>query len=119
MLNEEEILSSIFGDSKWKNKYPVEWCSLCDTAIIGCAVCAGTTCNGHSCEFCNQDFDEFCDCKRRVSDYLTEDETAIYQKSLRIKKFILETLRDGDKEIDWNKLNENGELSQNDQNMFL
>jgi hypothetical protein len=111
----------IFGE-RWKGKnreYSVSWCDLCDVAIISCEDCHGSTCNCMSCEKCSEDFEEFCKYKRCVEDYLTGEEIKIYQKCLQIRKHILETIQIGEKEIDWNKLNERGDLSEWECGMFL
>jgi tRNA U54 and U55 pseudouridine synthase Pus10 len=105
---------------KGKNKeYSVWWCDLCDQAVISCDKCGGSTCNCHSCEYCQEDFNEFDKYKRNVENYLTKEEIKIYQKCLQIKKHILETIRGGEKEIDWKKLNKRGDLSKWECKMFL
>jgi tRNA U54 and U55 pseudouridine synthase Pus10 len=119
-MNEDRLLKEVFGGKKWKDKYFVEWCDLCDTAIIICLDpnCGGSSCNGHSCEKCHDDITEFDLCKTKVQDYLSKDEIRIYEKSLRIKKHILETLAKGEKEINWKKLQSNGELSAWEEQLF-
>lgn len=39
--------------------YKVQWCCLCETAIIHCDKCGVGSCSGGSCEYCSEDFDEF------------------------------------------------------------
>ena len=120
-MSESELLDDIFYGKKWRGKYKVSWCDLCDTAIITCPKCKNGSCNGGGCEECINDKDsiEFNEVKTRVEDYLTEEEIKIYQKCLELKKYILETVRDGDKEIDWNKLDKNGKLSDWNRKMFI
>ena len=117
-MNELERLDELFGAPKWKDKYQVRWCDLCNCAYIHCEHCRGSTCNGHGCEKCKQDGIEFSKYFRSVECYLTPEEAKIYDKCLRLKKFILKTIPQGDKQIDWKKLKEAGELSQNDEEMF-
>lgn len=117
--NEEEILLAEIFNERWKEKYLITWCYLCENAIIGCEDCHGTTCNGGSCEKCRDDFAEFGLNKTAVHQYLTEEEKRIYQKCLRIKHFILDTLRVGEPEINWERLSKERRLSQFDQELFL
>jgi len=120
MNKEEKLLSEIFAE-KWKNKYVITWCSLCDSACIACLnpKCLGTSCNGAGCKKCNNDFNEFHSYNIRVENYLTDKEKNIYHKCLRIKKHILETIPLGIKKIDWKKLNKQKKLSDIERKMFL
>src|SRR6266498_2190781 len=97
---------------KWKNRYIVKWCELCDRASILCPDCKNISCNGGSCEKCKEDFIEFTSLKHSIENYLTYEEIKTYLKCLALKKYIVKTLRNGDKEIDWNKLDKEGELSE-------
>ncbi len=72
---EEEILNQIFGTNypiksrdlnrKWKGPSGVEYraiyCGQCECYTIICPQkdCRGTSCNGHSCSLCHDDFTEF------------------------------------------------------------
>ena len=109
---------NIFFNKKWKNKYTVDWCNLCDVAIISCPFCEGTTCNSHSCDKCKDDFEEFRKYRRTVFDYLTKDEIKIYEKCLELKKFILQTIPENEKEINWRRLKDDGMLSNYDEELF-
>jgi len=108
----EKILNEIFF-GKWKGKYTVDWCDLCDTAIIICPHCNNSSCNCGGCEICINDPDakEFNECKTRVQDYMNEADRLAYERGLRIKKHILQTICKGEKSIDWEKLFQNGELN--------
>ena len=120
MNKEEKLLSEIFN-AKWKKKYTVSWCMICDCAYITCpnSKCLGTSCNGAGCKECNNDFDEFLTYNIRVENYLTDKEKNIYHKCLRVKKHILETIPLGIKKIDWKKLNKQKKLSDIERKMFL
>jgi hypothetical protein len=119
-MNEKRLLRELSGEKKWKDKYFVEWCDLCDIAIIICPEpgCGGSSCNGHSCEKCDKDITEFNSYKTKVQDYLSKDEIRIYEKCLRIKRHILETLANGEKEINWKKLQSEGQLSGWEEGLF-
>ena len=116
---EQEILDD--WAPKWKGKYTVTWCNLCDVAIIICPEvgCHGTSCNGGGCEKCLPDELEFRKLNRHVEDYLTGEEAAAWRKGERLKEFILESLRRGEVKIDFNKLDAAGELSGRDKALFL
>lgn len=118
MCSEEKIMRQIFNGAKWKDKYFVDWCDLCNVAIISCEACGGTTCNCHACEKCSKDFDEFFKLKRHVEDYLTEEEKLIYQKCLRIKKHMIGSLSKGESEINWQKMYEQGKFSRWEEELF-
>jgi hypothetical protein len=99
---------------KWKDKYEISWCSQCDTAIITCPKCHASSCNGSSCPECHEDSVAFGKLKTSVQDYLPEAEQAIYEKAMRIRSHILDTLGHGESEIDWEKLAVEGRLSEHD-----
>lgn len=101
-------------DPKWKDKYPIIWCDLCGTAAIKCPKCNNVSCNGSSCPECHEDSVAFNKCKTTVEAYLTEEEQVIYNKALRIRSHILDTLARGDEAIDWEKLGRQGQLSTHD-----
>lgn len=103
---------------KFKGKYHVHWCGLCGVATICCEKCNGSTCNGHGCEECNQDFDEFNQGKRHISDYLKQEESEIYRKGLELQRFIRHSLGRGEKEIDFKKLKEQGHFSNRNQEIL-
>lgn len=113
----EEELFDMWGE-KWKDLFPVSWCHQCDTAVITCPECKNSSCNGGGCAFCVEYSKEWDSVKSRVSEYLTLEHYQIYLKGLRIQKFIKEAIRMGDKEINWNKLSVQGQLSKNDREMF-
>ncbi len=114
-MSEEELLNDIFGGAKWKDKYFVDWCELCDVAIITCPECKNSSCNGGGCEKCNEDFNDFNKNKTQVEDYLTEPDITVYQKSLSIKKFILKSLSEGEAQIPFKKYEKDGKFSRNDE----
>ena len=118
-MDEEKALRKVFNqDILWKNKHEIDWCNLCNVFIISCPECKGTTCNCHSCEKCSENFDDFNKAKTRIHDYLTEEEIEVYEKCMQLKKLIEESLARGEYELDFKKLNEMGNLSQNNEKQF-
>ena len=119
---EEELLDVIFegNGSLWKGKYRVKWCSLCERATIGCLDknCHGSSCNGGGCPRCHDDFTDFNKCKIHIEDYLTSDEIKILEKSRSLKRLILRSLKNGEPEINFEKMAKNEELSLHDIQMF-
>jgi hypothetical protein len=106
--------------TKYKEKYPVQWCNLCEVAIISCPICENASCNGSGCEECKNDFIEFTANKsHRIETYLTEDEIKLLHKFHSIKKHMIDTLSEGIMKIDWLELDKAGRLSQNDRDMFI
>jgi len=53
-----------------------------------------------------------------VTSYLKPEEAVIYEKSVRIKGFILQSLAKGSDQIDWKQLQEAGALSRRDEELF-
>jgi hypothetical protein len=116
MSNESRFLATL--GKLWKNKYAVDWCELCRTAIIICPKCQNSSCNGGGCEECLKDWAEFKEYKRRVENYLTEDEIKIYNKCEALKDLIVKTIREEEKGINWEKIQKEGKLSINDEKLF-
>lgn len=40
-------------------EYEVSYCTACNTDSIYCETCDNSSCNGSSCDICNEDFDDF------------------------------------------------------------
>lgn len=116
----EETLKEIFGEKYlWKGNYKLSWCNLCETAIIACPVCKNSSCNGSGCNECHIDFEDFNkNYKTCTDDYLTEEEFKIYCKAQYLKEFILKSLGENEKQIDFNKLKSEGRLSVNSEKLF-
>ena len=120
----EETTMNELCNGKWKAKsgreYVINWCYLCDCAGFSCLEkdCHGSTCNCGGCDICGPDQDEFREYKTSIYNYLTDEEMKVYEKCLRIKKHILETIPEGMKEIDFKFLDKEGKLSQNERVMF-
>jgi hypothetical protein len=71
------------------------------------------------CNECKNDYGEwYANVKHSVCDYLTEEEIKIYQKCNQLKKLIVESLGTGDKEINWKKMQKDGQLSGWDEDVF-
>lgn len=102
----------------WKEKYQIEWCELCNTAIITCPDCNNSSCSGSGCEKCHNVFSEFNKISKNVGFYLSMEENKIYEKCLRLKSLIRDSLGRGEKKLDFNKLKEEGRLSENDLWLF-
>ena len=103
---------------KWKNKYRIDWCRLCRTAHIVCPDCFNTTCNCGGCPKCDKDFKEFDEYKTRVEDYLTDEEIKIYHKCEKLKDFIIYSIQNGQKEIDFTRLLIEDKYSEITEEMF-
>lgn len=119
MSNEKDLIDNLFSRGKWKNKYNVKWCNLCDCAYILCDKCKNSSCNGGGCEECEQPFNEFTKAKIKIECYLSKEEIQILHKARRIQDFIIETLSESKSEIDFQNLKENGKLSRHDIETFL
>lgn len=113
------ITKNILVCEKWKDKYPVGWCNLCDCACILCESCENSSCGCSHCDKCSLDFGEFNKSNICVEDYLTEDEIKVVHKARRIQQFIVETLSSSEPQIDFQKLKEKGWLSKKDIEVFL
>ena len=115
---EGRILDEMGG--KWKGKYAINWCHMCDTASISHNGCPGhgSSCNSGGCKECLDDFTEFNKLKTSVQDYITPEEAKVWEKCLRIRKHIVESLQRCEKEIVWAKLSKEGHLSQHEQEML-
>lgn len=104
----------MFDNRRWTSPdgetYQLSWCEMCHDAIIVCGHCDNSSCNGSGCVECLGDFEYFTEnYKFRVSQYLTPEENKVYEKALQIKKFILNSIQYGEKEIDWKRLRIQGE----------
>jgi len=54
--------------------YKIEYCSLCETSIISCKICTGSSCNAMSCEICHKElvgFNEWLNNNRLIDRLLT------------------------------------------------
>jgi len=111
-------MSDLFGNRTWKGDYPLRWCDLCNAAIIVCETCDKSSCCGGSCDQCHEAFQNFNQSQILVESYLTDEETKIYQKALRIKHFMLESLEQGELKINWKRLHHEGKFSPNDEIIF-
>ena len=119
MNTEEDFLYDIGCHKKWKDRYKVNYCNLCDTWTLVCPDCKNASCNGGGCEKCIADFIDFCDnTKHSVPRYLTEDDKKTYEKFWFIKKYIGECLEEGFTEINWKWLLEKGHLCRAAEELF-
>jgi len=67
----------------WKDKYQISWCYHCETAVIQCPACHNTSCNAGGCQECHSTFQDFHQAKVTVTNYLTDEESRIYDKALQ------------------------------------
>ena len=103
----------------WKTKYEVSWCGLCDVASIACPVCKASSCNGTSCSHCHEDFNEFhalISCC--AEDYCSEQEINAYNKVRRIQSLIVSSIQIGDDKINWEHMEDQGRICENDRKIF-
>lgn len=118
-MSEINTLNEIFDDDqKWKKKYRVSWCGLCDTVIITCPDCKNTSCNCGSCDKCKNDFNEFTALKNNVADYMSDEDYKIYRRGKRLEQMLIISFKHNFNALELKKLDELGELSYNDQQMF-
>lgn len=111
MPNEEEILDEIFGSQKkWKEKYPILWCALCEVVCVKCPACGNTSCNVEGCHECMKDYPDWKETKHCLESYLTPEECKTLEKTSFLKTLIMECLSAGFKEIDWQYLHKSGTL---------
>ena len=116
--SEQSVLATL--GELWKGIYVVDWCHLCDTAIIVCPHCNNTSCNCSSCSKCHEDFEEFhAKFHTHIQSYLTMTEELAYQKGLRLRHFIVEGIKMGQGMLDFKALKKAGKLSRNDEEMFI
>lgn len=118
----EEVLDSIFEDNseKWKGKYSLIYCDLCEVWSVSCQKCQTSSCSGGvSQDGCNclKDFEEFYNFKQPL-DYLNSDELSIFEKARRLKKMTKQSYLAGFSEINWEYLGTNGKCSENDGKYF-
>lgn len=119
-MDENETLNEIFGQTPvWMGKYKIKWCELCRTANIVCEKCKNSSCNGGGCSECDEAFTSFSKAKTTVEEYLTDEEILVYHKAEYLRKFILESLGRGETEIDFVRMERDGELSEVTEAMFL
>lgn len=118
-MNDIITLDKLTGDDrKWKDKYKISYCDLCDTFCIVCPDCRNCSCNGSGCEKCSKDFVDFHEVKYHVDDYLNKSEQETNDKIRELKKHIYEALKGGHREIPWKEFKQQGEFSKNDEKYF-
>jgi len=120
MQSEESLLRKIFGENKWKEKYTIDYCDQCETFMVSCPVCNFGSCSGGGCKECHDDTIEFHNTikKTNISDYLTEEEKLTFTKIHALKRHMWDSICLGESEIDFDKLKEDGKLSQVTEELF-
>lgn len=106
--------------TKSNKQYEVKYCELCEVFSIVCNSCKNGSCNGSSCEICNEDFDLF---HQNLSDFhwnkvLTEEEYKVFEKISYLKQFIPLFLERGCKKLNLNELDKMGHLSEHSRELF-
>jgi len=121
-MTQEQLLDAIFEENgnKWKGKYDLSYCDMCEVWSVSCKKCQTSSCSGGiSKDDCNciKDFEEFYNFKQPF-DYLSTDELAIFEKIRRLKKMTQQSYLAGFSEINWEYLGTNGKCSENDEKCF-
>lgn len=111
------LLDQIFRDF-WRGKYVIGFCHQCDAINIKCPECANASCAAVGCEKCKSDFDDFIKTRNSPESYLTEDENRAILKQDRLKRFIVESLKAGFEEINWEYIGTHGFSSKRDEKLF-
>lgn len=117
-MSDKELLDSAGDEGKWKNKYNVEWCALCEVAAIVCPICKNSSCGGGGCKECMEDLDEWNKTKHCLEQYLPPNEVVFYEKCQQLKRFMIKSLQQSEHEINWKKSIDKGELSSHDEVLF-
>ena len=121
-MNETELLDEIFdGGKKWKGKFRIWWCDLCDTFSIGCTdkACTGSSCNAHGCKECIEPHNDFNkNAKTNPKEYLNPAEQEVYEKIWWLKKYMRESLLESEYEINWKRMKQQGKLCERSQKIF-
>lgn len=115
-MSEQRILASL--GPQWKDRYIVDWCHLCDCAMVICPDCKNGSCNGSGCDKCGDDFDTFRSFANTVEHYLCPLETTCYKKGLRLQRLIVDSIARNESRLDFKTLKKDGHLSKNDEAMF-
>lgn len=111
-ITEEDLLGSMFGDSK------VWYCDFCESFITICKHCKNSSCSGAGCSYCaNNEFLK--DKKSSVRQYLSPEENLIFDKIISLKKIMRISLNRGDSKIDWQKEYTDGHFSKNETEIYF
>lgn len=108
----------MFPPKYWREKYELDWCHQCDTASIKCPACGNSSCSGGGFQKCYDDFVDFGKVYSHPFNEMSVEEWKIYDKGLRIQRYILKSIEFGDLRIEWKKMNELGEMSKHDEEVF-
>ena len=114
-------LGKINETSKWKGEngdYRLFFCGCCDSWNIACDDCSATSCNGTSCPKCHEDIETFSNLKTGAVDFLSDQETRVFNKIDMLKKHIETCLKNSVQPIDWKWLHDKGELCWFDYSLF-
>ncbi len=108
------------GATKWKGKYKIDWCELCESIILSHEECPNhaTTCNCAGCPDCHDDFSEFTSLNMQPYHFLNEVERAAYVKHQMLKRYLFECLDAGKTILDWQWLLWEGKLCRAAEEIF-
>lgn len=120
-MNEEQLFDKIFGLDQYKEGFDLFYCETCGIFSIQCKECKSSYCGASgNCDKCKEEFINFTKKKTSPFDYLSlsNEEYKVIYKWRRMKNLMKESLARGENELDWQKLKENGELSNVDLERF-
>lgn len=118
-MKEEELLEDIFGGAPTFKGLRIIWCDLCEVFALRCLDCTNISCSGGGCDKCREAVEEFDKYKRSPLSYLNKEERVAYEKGRRLRRLMKDSLAQGDKEIDWQKMETQGKFSDNDHNIYF
>ncbi len=115
-MSETAIEYALGKGRLWKGKYKVDWCVLCECVIFICPDCENISCSGMGCAKCKDNPSN--SVKVRIESYLTPEEISVYRKISRLKKHMIDSIMDGEHEIDFAKRDKAGKFSRTEKEIF-
>lgn len=109
-MTESEQLQTIFGEccqGELKG-FTVGYCELCEAVYLRCPKCKNISCNGSGCDYCVITHEY----KTNIASYLNPEEIRVFNKIHHLRRLMEESLKMGDKEIDFKKMRDLGQISQ-------
>lgn len=97
-------------DVKFKDKYPIIWCSCCDRWVLLCPHddCDASTCNcvGHECndQQVIDDFNEWSNYKTNIEHYINKKQYGYYHLFNKLEELLIKSFEAGLYELDKNEL---------------
>ena len=116
---EQDLLDQIFDTGRYKNRYKVRFCDMCDIHYLICPDCNGGGCSPDKlCDLCREDIEYFNSNVKSVCSYLTRAEQEAIQKARHVKKLLKESHDAGRTEIDWEYVGTEGKSCKRDEDYF-